>query len=326
MPNASIDFVASALYNRGVVYTRLGESENALADYSALIALPNVPAEQVAMALLGRSLIHGQLGETEKEIADYGAIIELSNAPAEQVAMALIGRGLSYEQLGDSEKALADYSTVIALPNVPVESVVTAVLNRGWTYWRMNEPKRSEQDFEKVLGLTAAPIALRVGAHFALAMIHIATGRWDSAISVLAEGLALGTSKEQPYLSDSEDIIAAFFESTLTLDIRRERTCELVRVYQDHNAILQLGEALTSHLGKLYRTGEDLPTSDSLELWASAWEEAGRDIDAFRVPLRIFRTGVDFLKAGGKDRTILLDLNQEERRILEQALSLESEP
>jgi hypothetical protein len=53
-------------------------------------------------------------------------------------------------------------------------------------------------------------------------------------------------------------------------------------------------------------------------------EAAGRDRDGLRLPLRIFRAGIDFLKAGGKDRGILLNLNQEERRILEQALGLDA--
>jgi tetratricopeptide (TPR) repeat protein/DNA-binding transcriptional ArsR family regulator len=317
---------ASACLLAGEIYFKEGEFARAIEALYPIFGMSDAPVEQVAMALFNRGRTYRQLGESEKALADYSAVIALPNAPVEQVARALNNRGRTYGQLGESEKALADYSAVIALPNAPVEQVAMALYSRGWTYWQVNDAKHSEHDFEEVRGLIEAPIALRVEAHFALAKICIASGRWDSAISVLAEGLAQGASKEQPYVGDSEGIIAAFFESTLTPGIRRERTRGLVRVYQDHNAILQLGEALTSHLGSLYRTGEDLPASDSLELWASAWEDAGRDIDAFRVPLRIFRTGIDFLKAGGKDLTILLDLNQEERRILEQALALEAEP
>ena len=94
----------------------------------------------------------------------------------------------------------------------------------------------------------------------------------------------------------------------------------------DNDALAQLGEALTEHLGSLHANTDGLPASDNLESWASAWEEAGEAIDALRLPLRIFRTGIDFLKTGGKDRGILLDLNQEERRLLEQALSLSKFP
>ena len=85
-----------------------------------------------------------------------------------------------------------------------------------------------------------------------------------------------------------------------------------------------MGEVLTEHQGSLYASGEDLPAQDSLERWAPAWEDTVKDVDAFRLPLRIFRTGIDFLKSGGKDHGILLDLNQEERKILEQALNLDS--
>ena len=317
---------ASACLLAGEIYFKEGAFARAIEALYPIFGMSDAPVEQVARALYNRGWTYGQLGESEKEIADYSAVIALPNAPVEPVARALFNRGWTYRQLGESEKALADYSAVIALPNAPVEQVAMALYSRGWTYWQVNDAKHSEHDFEEVRGLIEAPIALRVEAHFALAKICIASGRWDSAISVLAEGLAQGASKEQPYVGDSEDIIAAFFESTLTPGIRRERTRELVRVYRDHNAIHQLGEALTRHLGSLYRTREKLPASDNLELWASAWEEAGRDIEAFRVPLRIFRTGIDFLKAGGKDLTILLDLNQEERRILEQALALEAEP
>ncbi len=49
-----------------------------------------------------------------------------------------------------------------------------------------------------------------------------------------------------------------------------------------------------------------------------------KDSEEFRLPLRIFRTGIDFLKSGAKDRGILLDLNQEERKILEQAFHLDA--
>ena len=87
----------------------------------------------------------------------------------------------------------------------------------------------------------------------------------------------------------------------------------------------ELGQALIRHLGGLHANGADLPSPDNLETWASAWEDAGQGIGAFRLSLRLFRTGVDFLKDGGTDRGILLDLNQEERKLLEQAFGLDGE-
>ena len=177
-----------------------------------------------------------------------------------------------------------------------------------------------------MLRLEGAPIPSRVDSHLALAEFRMGDGRWDSAVSALASGLREGNSQDHPYPGNSKYVISTFFESTLTPGIRRKRTRELAQIYRDNNATGQLGEAFVEHLGSLYASGGELPASDSLELWALAWEDAVKDIDAFRLPLRIFRTGIDFLKSGGKDRGILLDLNQEERKILEQALKLDSRP
>ncbi|MFD2113304.1 hypothetical protein [Thiorhodococcus fuscus] len=112
-------------------------------------------------------------------------------------------------------------------------------------------------------------------------------------------------------------------DSSLQPSIRRERIHDPFQIYRDADAIHQLGDALARHLGRLHANAADLPSADNLETWASAWEEAGQDSEAFRLPLRVFRTGIDFLKAGGSDPGILLDLNQEERKLLEQLFDLQ---
>lgn len=47
------------------------------------------------------------------------------------------------------------------------------------------------------------------------------------------------------------------------------------------------------------------------------------DVDEFCLPLRLLRTGVEFVIAGGKDLGILLDLTSPERKILKQTFELE---
>jgi hypothetical protein len=84
-----------------------------------------------------------------------------------------------------------------------------------------------------------------------------------------------------------------------------------------------LGEGLVEHIGGVFRAGEPFPSADNLEQWASAWERAGEDVEEFRLPLRLLRTGIEFVKAGGKDPGILLHLTSAERQIVRQALGLE---
>jgi DNA-binding transcriptional ArsR family regulator len=227
-----------------------------------------------------------------------------------------------HSQKGEWISAIRDLDAVLVLPGVSVEQIARALCNRGLSYWSMSDTLNSERDLEAVLRLEGAPPETLVDSHLALAEIRIATGRWDDAITVLGDGLRKGSGAEPPYQGDSTDIIGALFDSTLQPAIRVERARILLQVYRDTDALSQLGEALTLHLGRLHAAKTNLPNPDHLETWAAAWEAAGQGIDAFRLPLRIFRTGVDFLKAGGTDRGILLDLNQEERKLLEQVFDL----
>jgi len=254
------------------------------------------------------------------------AVLGLPSASVEDIAQALVNRGVTYMGLADSDKAIADFSAAVTLPQAPVEAVVRALYNRGMAYWFLNDEDQSQRDLNAVSRLEDAPLEHRVDARLALAEIHIATGNWDIAMDALRDGLQDGATAEPSYRGHSTNIIATFFDSTLQPAIRRERTCHLLQVYRDAEAIPQLGDALVKHLGWLHANAADLPSPDNLETWAAAWEEAGQDSDAFRLPLRIFRTGIDFLKVGGSDPGILLDLNQEERVLLEQLFDLEPSP
>ncbi|WP_295453149.1 ArsR family transcriptional regulator [uncultured Thiodictyon sp.] len=325
MPRAPAQQVAMALVFRGLTYGQIREPEKEIADYSKAIDLPQAPTKEVARALINRGIAYGQLGNIEKEIADYSAAIDLPQAPAEQVAWALIDRGVACGQRGDMDKEIADYSAAINLPQAPVEPIARALINRGLTYWQSGEADQSERDLDAALRLEGAPTEIRFDSQIALAEIRIATGRWYDAITALGNGLREGMSASPPYQGDSTDIIGAFFDSSLQPAIRAERTRNLLQVYRDLEAITQLGEALMQHLGRLHTDPASLPSPDNLETWAAAWEAAGQGIDAFRLPLRLFRTGVDFLKAGGTDRGILLDLNQEERTLLGQVFNPETE-
>ena len=363
LPNAPAVDVISSLYGRGITYGKLGDSEKEITDFTALINLPNASVEPIAIALNSRGASYGLQGDYEKAIADFTALINLPNASVDLIAIALNGQGETYRLKGNYDKAIADFNTLIDLSDAPVEQSTMALYNRGVTHLLTGNTEQAEQDFEAILRMEDAPIQTKIEAHLALTEIHIGSGRWDSALSMLTEGLALSSGSHAPawepslaapavtgqetvkegiptpergnddkhenntgptYAANSEDIIKAFFDSGLAPAIRRERARQLAQIYQDYNAIPYLGEALTRHVGSLYRNLENLPASDNLEQWACAWEEAGKDLPAFRLPLRIFRTGIDFLKTGGKDRGVLLDLKQEERRILQQALGLDA--
>lgn len=194
---------------------------------------------------------------------------------------------------------------------------------RVWYDGRSDLHAQADADYSAVKDLYSAPLTNRVDAHLALSEIHVAMGRWDEAKTSLTNGLTEGRTASPAYAGDSTDLIGAFFDAMLQPALRRERAGQLFQVYVDANAVASLGQALVHHLGRLHAAVER-PSPDSLETWAGAWEEAGKGLDTFRLPLRLFRTGIDFLKTGGTDRGILLNLNQEERKLLEQVFGEES--
>ena len=127
---------------------------------------------------------------------------------------------------------------------------------------------------------------------------------------------------QPPYLGAASNLIGVLFTAGLNPELRAAKVTEFLAAYERHQALSVLGEGLIKHVGRVFRSGTPFPSTDNLEQWASAWEQAGATVDEFRLSLRLLRTGIDFVKAGGKDPGVLLNLTATEREILKQALGL----
>jgi tetratricopeptide (TPR) repeat protein len=160
-PDAPVDQVAEALYNRGVTWGKQGDTNKELADYTRVIEqLPNAPVEQIAQTLYNRGVRRGEMGDTENELADYTQLINLPDAPADQLAQALYNRGITWGQRGDREKELADYTRLIEqLEDAPVEQVAKALNNRGVTLSEQGSREQALADYTRVIEqLPDAPV------------------------------------------------------------------------------------------------------------------------------------------------------------------------
>lgn len=83
----------------------------------------------MAIALINRGITKGQRGDSNGAIADYTAVIALPNISTEQMAIALVNRGAAKSQQGDSVGAIADCTTAIALPDGPEDVLEIARRN-----------------------------------------------------------------------------------------------------------------------------------------------------------------------------------------------------
>jgi tetratricopeptide (TPR) repeat protein/DNA-binding transcriptional ArsR family regulator len=322
LPGAPVELVAKALLYRGFTYSQLDDSKQRVDDYSTLIALPGAPVELVAETLLYRGITHGQLGDTQREIDDYTMLIVLPGAPVEQVAKALFFRGVTYGQLGDTQREIGDYTTLIGLPGAFVEQVAKALLFRGIAFHRRSQEQQAQSDFEELIRLPGAPAKSVVDVYLALTEIHFGEGKWNEGFQYLEAGLEAGARAQPLYYGSASDLVGVVFSAGLGPESRSSKVKDLLGIYEKHQALSVLGEAVVQHIGGVFRAGTPFPSTDNLEGWALAWEQAAESVPDFRLSVRLLRTAINFVKAGGKDRGVLLDLTSTERAILEQALGL----
>ncbi|MCA9110498.1 MAG: tetratricopeptide repeat protein [Planctomycetaceae bacterium] len=152
-----------------------------------------------------------------------------------------------------------------------------------------------------------------------LAIIH--SGQWEYGI----ESLKLALLECVELSSESNFIFSAFpgviFENTQAPVAWYKRAAQLLDCFSEANRLAEIGEGLVQSLDSIPSW---MHTAKSLESWLDVWKEAGRVYGKLSVALRMFETGIHYLQTG--DRATLLDLNIEERAILEQVFGLEEAP
>ena len=260
-------------------------------------------------------------GKPAEAIRCLDEAIAEETAPAAKVDL-LLSRASLHASLKEPAKEIADYTAVIELPGAPVEQVAKALFNRGVIHFQKSRKQESQADFEALIRLPAAPVEQVVDAQLALSELHFSEGRWSAGFQALEASLESGGKTQPAYRGTATDLVGVVFSAGLSTDGRLDKITGLLRAYRDHNALSVLGEAVVQHIGSVFRAGESFPSADNLEGWVLGWEQAAERVPDFRLSVRLLRTGIDFVKAGGKDLGMLLTLTSPERAILEQALGL----
>jgi len=281
--------------------------------------LKNAP-EELLLALQSMS---------EKMPAD--AVLSLNEAIAEEASPAtkvglLLVRAIIHSELEDRAKEIADYTAVIDLPGAPAKHVAKALLNRGLAHLSNGRKIESRSDFETLIRLRQTPVESIVYAHLFIAENHFSDGRWSEGFQYLEASFDRGAKAQPAYRGNPAGLIGVIFSAGLNPEGRRSKVAELLRLYQKHQALPALGAAVVQHIGSIYRSGEPFPSSDNLEGWRSAWEQASEGVPDLRLSIRLLNTSIAFLRTGGKDRSILLNLASAERSIVDQAFGPNGEP
>lgn len=124
------------LYNRAQVYATLGQHEQALTDYTAVIELDPYYSEYY----FDRGNVYRKQGRNEEALADYEQAISYSPPYPE----AYYNRAGVLSELGRAEEALADYSYVLELDPDHLD----ALLNRASFLYEQEEYTAARRDVE----------------------------------------------------------------------------------------------------------------------------------------------------------------------------------
>lgn len=100
--------LATVLASRGVAYDNKGQTDAAIADFTAALELK----PDFGDAYIDRGLSWTKKHEYDRAIAEF---TQASNVDPAHAFLALNDRGNAYDEKGDFEKAIADYSESIRL-------------------------------------------------------------------------------------------------------------------------------------------------------------------------------------------------------------------
>jgi tetratricopeptide (TPR) repeat protein/DNA-binding transcriptional ArsR family regulator len=360
--NLSDDEVIVALVNRGLMYARQDNFDAAVLDLSTTLNTTKISINVKALILLSRGLSYQHLEEFDLAQADYSAVIALGVSGNARIQDAHLLRGRLYGLKEDYKNAVTDFDTAFSFANNIIDNnrPVLLVL-RGISHFACSNFDAAWLDFTTMINSLEVDQRFKVNPYFFLkaickqiehyqseyekiltttansstspltktlqACLAIEKDDWQQGLSILDAALQTGFTAEnyEPTIDVFGDIINWLYLGKASAATTKQRVFELCTLFNHYEANSLLSDALIKHLGVIHQNLTMSGNADYLEQWANAWEAVGQVLEAYSLTLRIFRTGIDFLKTGAVDQGILLNLHQEERIILRQVLNMEPE-
>ena len=133
---------ADLFKERAAEYSRLGNYEQAISDYSSSLAIR--PDDADALHLRGQA--YEQLGQSERALEDY----RQAAAANSQLANVYLNRGVAFGKMGNFRQSIDNLTEGIRLaPGNP-----DGYFNRGTTYFQTGDFERAIDDFSHVIRLS----------------------------------------------------------------------------------------------------------------------------------------------------------------------------
>ena len=257
--------------------------------------MEEAPADLKAVALYNRGNRYGKLGESEKAIDDYSAVIEMEEAPTDQKAMALFNRGITYGRLDESHKAIADYSAVIEMEEAPADEKAMALLNRGASYWHSRQFEASLNDYTAVAEMSGVSSSIRTGSLFWIPEAMIPIKSLDESVASLERAFCEGDPEASDYGGTPRDVLRMVLDQGHPS--WAEFAERLIPIYAKYGALDSLGTGLTQTIevldgGEYSELQLDLWNS-SWQRFGADLEELSIALASLSAAVQVIKTGSD---------------------------------
>jgi len=162
---------ANAFYYIGESYRNNGQREEAIAAYTAGVALTKAPADIRALMQNRIGACYLELNKYDESIAEYKKTYAISNAASGYLHGARIG--LAYVLCNQKEyaEAIKYYREVVAGTNVHVPFLNEAQFTIGQCYYNLGDLAKAKEEFNKVLLLKQVDAAYKKKTEEMLAQI-----------------------------------------------------------------------------------------------------------------------------------------------------------
>jgi tetratricopeptide (TPR) repeat protein len=246
----------------------------------------------------------GELGRYKEEAASYIKAIlyqpEFHNA--------YYNLGIALGKLGHYEEAISTYDNAIKLkPDFP-----QAWNNRGTSFAKLGNYEDALTCVEKAIEIDPTHF-YALGSQAELLLI---TNRWNEGATAMKNVLNLFQQSNTSYPDDLELVLKGLL--TQDSSLWQTRITDLINWFEPFPTAVTNG--LVSACRKLI---SPLISDTTATLWHDTWYELMHDRPEYQLPLRLLTTALHY-KQKPDDPRVWMELSIEERKILRQALGIDS--
>jgi tetratricopeptide (TPR) repeat protein len=293
-----VEVLALAWFTRSLALIALDRrTEGATSITKALDLSPN----DAAIAVMAGTVL-GQQGMYEEAVRVLGRAVEL-DAASEKAWFCL---GMAHASLKQHEKALIAIGEVLRLNPKNIEAFTYSAL----VLRDLRRYSEAIETYDKAIAIDGKAPA----PWFGRAATLVESGQWQAGLQTLNTALGAFPGEEKNVRRSAKEILGEIWRDVLLGGDAGAALSDLFGLFEKRQATPHLAAAFLDITKEAF---PDIPQSlAALEAWLAAWQKVVADKDEFKMPLRLLGAAVRYLAAEKRDERILLELPEEERRLV----------